>query len=199
MEVLKISDNKLKIMMSRQDMEKFGLRADKVDYNDAATRRSFFEIMDSVKNSHGFETEGDKILIQFYPSKDGGCELFVTKLGLLPQSSEKTISKSDRVTMLTTRRELYVFSNINNLIRAVKALGCNSDIKYSDVFYDEETEGGRYILEVMERGSGRGIFISELDLLLEFSERADNYIYPYITEHYKKLTQGDAIEQYSNY
>ena len=197
MEVLKISDSKLKIMMTKADMQKFGLRADKVDYNDAATRKSFFEIMDSIKASHGFETEGDKILIQFYPSKDGGCELFVTKLGLLPSSSEKTISKSDRVTMLTTRRGLYVFSDFETLVRAVKTLGYNSDIKYSDVFYDNETEGGRYILEIMERGSGRGIFFSDLDLLLEFSEKADNYIYPYVTEHYKKLTDGDAIEFYS--
>ena len=199
MEVLKISDSKLKIMLTRADMQKYGLSADKVDYNNAATRRSFFEILDSIKTSHGFDTEGDKILIQFYPSKDGGCELFVTKLGLLPTSSERIISKSDRIAMLTTRRDLYIFSNIDDLVKAIKILGFNEAVKYSDVFYDGESEPGRYILEVMERGSGRGIFISELDLLLEFSERADNYIYPYITEHCKKLTDGNAFEIFSMY
>lgn len=199
MEVLKISDSKLKIMLTRSDMQKYGLRADKVDYNDAATRKSFFAVLDDVKLSHGFETEGDKILIQFYPSKDGGCELFVTKLGLLPAASERAMSKSDRITMLTTRRELYVFTRLQDLVNGIKALGYSEEIKHSDVFYDRESAGGRYILEIMGRGAGRAIFISELDILLEFSEKADISLFPYVTEHYERLTEGNAIEVFSRF
>ena len=89
MEILKISDSKLKIMLTADDMKKYRLSRDSVDYNDAKTRRSFSEILSYVKSTHGFNTERDKVLIQFYPSKDGGSELFVTKLGLLPPSSER--------------------------------------------------------------------------------------------------------------
>ena len=92
MEVLKITDSKLKIMLSVEDMKKYRLTKDSVDYNDAKTRKSFFDILNQVKLSHGFNVERDKVLIQFYPSKDGSSELFVTKLGILPPSSEKAIS-----------------------------------------------------------------------------------------------------------
>lgn len=195
MEVLKISDSKLKVMLTREDMHKYSLRAESIDYNNASTRKSFFEILDTIKSTHGFDTEGDKVLIQFYPSKDGGCELFITKLGLLPPSSERSIARSDRVTMLATRRMLYKFLRLSDLIRAVKLLK-NGDAKYSDVFYDElgSGRGGDYYLEVMERGVSRGGAISVFDLLLEYADKVDKIFYPYITEHCKRLTQGNAIE-----
>ena len=80
MDVLKISDTKVKIMLTRADVKKFKLDAEKVDYNDAKTRNSIWELLDHVKKHHGWSCENNKLLIQFYPSKDGGAELFVTKL-----------------------------------------------------------------------------------------------------------------------
>ena len=83
MEVLKINENKIKIMLSPEDMKNFRLTASELDYNDSMTRQKVFKILEQVKKKHGFDHEGDKLLIQFYPSRDGGSELFVTKLGLL--------------------------------------------------------------------------------------------------------------------
>ena len=194
MEVLKISDSKLKIMLTRADMQKFNLKADNIDYNDTSVKRSFWEILDKVKQTHSFDTEGDKVLIQFYPSKDGGCELFVTKLGLLPTASERAISKSDRVTMLATRRLIYKFSDLRSLLLGIRQIAAKKNAKYSEVFVDES---GEYYLEIMERGAGKCVYLSEFEHLLEFSERVDRAFYPYITEHCKKLTSGNAIELFT--
>ena len=38
LDVLKISDTKVKIMLTRADVKKFKLDAEKVDYNDAKTK-----------------------------------------------------------------------------------------------------------------------------------------------------------------
>lgn len=193
MEVLKISEGKLKIMLTKSDMQKFGLNCADIDYNDQKTKKSFFEILDLVKSTHGFDTEGDKVLIQFYPSKDGGCELFVTKLGLIPPASEKSLSRSDKVTMLSTKREVFRFERREDLALAAKLIIQDGQRKYSEVFF--ERERGIYYLEIMERVSASG-GMSPFDRVLEFGERMDASLFPYITEHCEKLTAGSGIEDF---
>ena len=76
MEFLVVSKSKLKIMMSRDDMKKYGIDGEDIDYDNPKIRRSFWKILDEAKERCGFEASGDKVLIQYYPSKDGG-EIFV--------------------------------------------------------------------------------------------------------------------------
>ena len=192
MEVLKINDSKLKLMLNASDMKSFGLSAENIDYNNAGVRKSFFKILDSVKQTHGFEAEGDKLLIQYYPDKEGGCELFVTKLGLLPPSAERAISRSDRITLLQARRVMYRFSEFDSLLSAAKLFLGESD-KESDVYLDEN---GEYYLEIIERGSGR-ILHTECSRLIEFAKQVPQSSYPYILEHCERLTDKDAIEKLS--
>ncbi len=191
MEVLKISDSKLKLMLTKEDMRDFGLVSEHVDYNDSAVRRSFFKILDSVKDSHGFDAEGDKLLIQYYPSRDGGCELFVTKLGILPLEAERAISRSERVTLLRARRAIYKFESSDALLDAVRLIS-DSSVKTSDLY---RADDGGYYLDLVERGAGRGGSISEYVKLLEFSKSIPHTLFPYITEHCERLTEGDAIRQ----
>lgn len=191
MEVLKISDSKLKIMLTRQDMQRYRLNSDNIDYNDSRTKHSFWQILDAVKESHGFDTSGDKVLIQYYPSKDGGCELFVTKLGILPAASERTIAKSNRITMLEERRTVYRFEDFETMLIGARLIKNSSGIKYSDAFLGES---GEYYLEIFERGAAYAAGLCEFSRLLEFSVAVPPSKYPYITEHCEKLTDGTAVE-----
>ena len=190
MEILKITDSKLKIMLSAEDMKKYKLSRDSVDYNDAKTRRSFSEILSYVKSTHGFNTERDKVLIQFYPSKDGGSELFVTKLGLLSPASEKAIARSGRVTMLEAKRTLYLFDELPSLLRASALLGNGGAYKSSDVYL---SDGGEYYLELCERGNDGNIGNATAKIL-EFARAVPPSSFPYISEHCKRLTRGNALE-----
>jgi negative regulator of genetic competence, sporulation and motility len=83
MELIMISSSKLKIMLSSDDMAKYSLDAETADYDDTATRRAFWSILDDAKIRTGFNAAGDRVFIQLYPLKEGGCEMFVTKMGLL--------------------------------------------------------------------------------------------------------------------
>ena len=69
MEVLKISNTKIKIMLTKEDVEKYSLNVDDVDYNDPKTSGKVWRILDVVKKEHGFSSEGDKLLIQFSCSR----------------------------------------------------------------------------------------------------------------------------------
>ncbi len=83
MEWIRISQNKLKIMLSAEDARRYALDCKTADYADAVTRDAFREILTEVRAETGFDATEDKVYIQMYPSKEGGCELFVTKMGLL--------------------------------------------------------------------------------------------------------------------
>ncbi len=191
MDVLKISETKIKIMLSPSDVESYGLNPSLEDYGDKATRSKVWKILDYVKRHHGFDHDGDKLLIQFYPSRDGGAELFVTKLTAILPKNERAISKSNDVTMLEARRKIYRFPELSDLIKAAKIIKGRGCVGESELFFSEE-DG--YYLEIAERGSLRFGNICEFAILSEFSDYVPREKHPYITEHFKKLTSGNAIE-----
>ena len=194
MDVLKISNTKVKIMLSEDDIKKYALDIAEVDYNDTKTRGKVWKILDFIKKNHGFNFDGSKLLIQFYPSRDGGAELFVTKLSSLSKGNERFMSKSENVTMLDSKRTMYNFVNFTDLIQASKIINGAKSIKESELFYSD-SEG--YYLEITERGATRLGQICEFAILLEFATRTPDERIPYITEHCKKLTDGEAVEQLS--
>lgn len=81
MELIVISESKLKIMLTAPDMVHYELEAARMDCADAHTRAAFRHIFDDARAEIGFETQGERLFVQLYTSKEGGCEIFVTKLG----------------------------------------------------------------------------------------------------------------------
>jgi negative regulator of genetic competence, sporulation and motility len=81
MELIVISENKLKIMLTAPDMAHYELEGSRMDCADSHTRAAFRHIFRDVRAESGFDTEGERLLVQLYASKEGGCEIFITKLG----------------------------------------------------------------------------------------------------------------------
>ena len=80
MELIRISESKLKVMLSPEDMAHYAISCETIDYENTETRRAFWDILDIAKHQTGFDAARDKVYIQVYPSRTGGCELYVTKL-----------------------------------------------------------------------------------------------------------------------
>lgn len=78
MELILISNTKLKIMLDEDDMRKYSIGND-ADCVEPSTRRAIRSLLDCARDQIGFNTEGEEIFVQLYTSKHGGCELFVTK------------------------------------------------------------------------------------------------------------------------
>ncbi len=194
-DVLRINDSKIKIMLTKTDVHSFGLDTDTDDYNDTRIKKQVWEILDRVKCEYGFDHTAGKLLIQFYPSRDGGAELFVTLLNSLPKGREISISRSENVTMLDTRRRIYFFQSFRDLLQAARAVSHTKSIAHSELFWSRD-EG--YFLEIEERGSSRLGQICEFAILSEFAESVPPERYPYIAERSDKLTDGNAVELLSH-
>ena len=80
MEWIRIGDNKLKIMLSAQDARHYALNIDGSDQAPHTSGNSIRGILSDLLAETGFDAGEDKMYIQLYPSKDGGCELFITKI-----------------------------------------------------------------------------------------------------------------------
>ncbi len=95
MELILISDSKLKVMLSADDMRNYAFD----DMNTIHTKESFRSLMREAKSRCGFNALEGRVFVQLYRSRAGGCELFVTKLEgektevpFLPASSEPSES-----------------------------------------------------------------------------------------------------------
>lgn len=73
-----ISRTKLKVMLSAEDMKK--LDFDPCTGGDLSGRAAFRNILKEARDRCGFDAVGERVFVQYYPEKHGGCEMFVTKL-----------------------------------------------------------------------------------------------------------------------
>lgn len=78
MELIRISQTKLKIMLDSADMKHFEL--DSGSCIDISGREAFRNILKEARDRCGFDAVDEKVFVQYYPDKGGGCEMFVTKL-----------------------------------------------------------------------------------------------------------------------
>lgn len=187
-----IGESKIKIVLNETEAIKYSLDGTATDVGGPGARRSFWKILDLAKAEVGFDPAGDKILIQLYPLKTGGCELFVTKLGILSDSSARMVSKSDRIALLSKKNSIYSFDTLDNIISAAKAVKSQSgEISPSSDIY---TDGERYYLSIDEYGKGGEPV--EFPCILEFGTGLTAELYTYVSEHTKRLTDGDGIDRF---
>ena len=191
MEWIRISENKLKIMLTAEDARHYELNCEQADYADMRTRTAFREILTDVRRETDFEAIEDKVYIQMYPSKEGGCELFVTKTGLLLNEQEPTIpqaSKKEYTRPPRTRREnlqAFRFRDFSLLLAACRRLQV-IPLRQSSAFRDEN---GTWWLFLSGCEPQRLRFLSAY----AHEVRAD-LARLYLDEHGKAVCKKDATE-----
>lgn len=91
LDFLKINENKLKITLSAEDLSGWGLDAEDLDCADLRSRSLLRKLLRQAEREVGFLTERFRTLVQLYVSKDGGCELFVSRLAPKDSDSEEEL------------------------------------------------------------------------------------------------------------
>lgn len=190
MELIRISDCKLKVMLTPEDMERFELDTADMDYETRKTKRAFWEILDEVKQKCGFTVGTERVLVQVFPSGDGGCELFVTKLtGLSAREGEGSEPKRG-VTMVSARTGAYRFESFDRLLHVCRELSVRG--------YDLESaayagEGEEWYLFLQEQ-AGASTSFSELSFIGEYGERfCGSASLTRIREHGRCVIPRDAV------
>lgn len=214
MEYILINERKLKVMLESEDLDELSLSADQLDYSNPEAKRLFGDILGYAKDEFGFNTEGYRILLQLYPSKVGGCEIFITKLGILSSDGEgnnTTDKTAPSVTPYSEKKErsdikkkekkqrAYRFSHIDHLLFVCKKLLYDSFDGESQVWRDGR---GDWFL-ILSGDHPDEIFdllpLNELSFISEYghSENA-RAILLYLAEYGNLLYKSGAVEALGN-
>ncbi len=182
MEYIVLTDSKLKIILKDSEMNELGIVSPEPELDDPKLRRRLWKIVRSAESEAGFCVGSDKILIQFYPS-GSGCELLVTKLGLIPSGAEHAVVRSRRVALLSENTLLYKFGNAGSFLSVIRQASERLSECKMKAFYDQY---GNYFLSLTYRNLREGGVI-ESAFLSEYGERIPSDIIPYIEEHAEKF------------
>ena len=188
MELILINDKKLKIMLSPEDMREYEIDCDSVDYGNTETRRAFWSILDEAKHRTGFDAASERVYIQLYPSREGGCEMYVTKVGFLP-----TASRSAQSGMLRVAKErvlAYSFDCMELLLRVCRQLQFVDCAASSEAYLDVEGKCYLFVCGV------RGFSIPEcFGFITEFGDSEEpEGLRGYVNEHCRCICERDAIK-----
>ena len=146
MELIHIGEGKLKVMLTEADMALYALDTALSDGGGAEARRVVRDILDAAGAPLGFAAAQDKICIQIFRGRGGGCELFV--------SCAETGG---------TRRLLYAFETVSDLVRVCRLLAAQDFSGASAAYLGDD---GRLFLS-LEAACG-GKHPHALDFLAEY-------------------------------
>ena len=206
MELIIISDSKLKVTLTSDELSDFSLDADTLDYSNAETKKMFWDLLAHAKHAVGFCTDGHRVLVQLYPSKSGGCEMFITKLGLLPSncaSNEYALEHGEAKQVLHCKPShkkhsgdgrigVFGFDEISSLLSVCRRL---RDIGYDGNSSAYRCDKKRYHLFLDGLDTFSFMPPDEFTFITEYgkSEIAEAMSY-YIEEHAKPICDSNAVE-----
>ena len=167
MELIQIGANALKVTLTKEDMAYYAIEFERLDYENAETRRAIWSILDEAKRTIGFEAARDRLYIQAFRDKDGGCELFVRRAD--PEKSP------------SSRAALFRFAELRFLLTACAHL---QNCGYTDESRAFAGDDGAWYLMLAEKGdTGRFFYLAELGTALPYSEA-------FLAEHTSPLCEG---------
>lgn len=182
MEVLTIGKSKMKIVLGADEASEYGLSSSEEYKETPESRRKLWQILLKAREKQGIDPTGDKVLIQFYPSGFGELELFVTKLNLLPISSQGYVTASDRVTLFGRKRAYYGFECRELLEEAINSLEHHIPKNCLEASAYRGEYG--YALELYEYTRGEE---NEFLNLTELGERMPRETEYYLGEYFEKI------------
>ncbi len=196
MELIVISDAKLKVMLSAEDVRRYELGGNAVDGESPETKRVLREILDEVKAKTGFDASGERVLVQLYPSRGGGCELFVTKLGKFVSQkalpSAKPCEAAAGAAVYDLRPAVFAFGSLGDLLAVCRQLNRAGYALLSTAYAADD---GSFYLVLQER-SRTGNLPSRLAFVEEYGRRRRGTgELAYIKEHSLCIAASDAVSR----
>lgn len=207
MELIIINKSKLKIMLSADDMKKYGIDHVNIADDSFKVHTAFKNILSEIELETEFNTAEDRIFIQLYPSKDGGCEMFVSKMNHLSEEGNgketaamPTYKEQGIVQLKTAKRSAnskkdtltYCFEKIEWLICACRELSKRGFSGESFAYKDKEGRYYLFISPVFKESEKSGI---PFDFLSEFGDAENTDCTAlYINENGKCICGENAVE-----
>jgi adapter protein MecA 1/2 len=200
MNIEKLNPEKLRIVLSHDDLKKYNLDYISISSESAATRLLVTDILIDAKNIAGFSAKNSKLLIEVLPGKNNGCVLYLTKIPLNVQAKYKIKANQQSLNLsaLLQNQNDYILS-CNCLDDTINAINCFAN--YPDIpllkseLYDFN---GQYhlIFSPVYVGTDKQRLCSLLSLLSEYgqTQKTNPLHEALLTEHGNPISGNRAVE-----
>ena len=200
MELIRISDRKLKIMLTPLDMCHFELNPEHFGEDSAQMHRSFRLLLSEVRKQTDFNADDSHLSVQYFPSREGGCEMFICNLQdadeghALPPSvppPSPDIHPRKKRNGSFRRDCAYRFARLDHLLAVCRRLSGHTCICESSVFRDE---GGDYFLFLTLLAASPYATPEEIGFITEYGTQENApHLLLYIREHATAVCQKGAV------
>ena len=197
MELIRISDSKLKIMLTPMDMRQFELSSDNFYDDSEKMHRSFRRLFDEVKRQSGFEADDHRISVQYFPSREGGCEMFISNLSGDREKTSCALTPTPGMHPVTRTRGsfcrsfAYRFDGLEELLSVCRRLLPMDYISASSAYRDD---AGRYYLFLSTFASSPFATPEELYFVVEYGSLENaSQLRLYLSEHGMVICAEDAV------
>lgn len=181
MEIVRINEKKLKLTLDEEDVKRYGVDVSRLDYTDTETRKVLWNLLDEAHVRTGFNAASDRVLIETFPGRRGGCEIYVTLL------CEGGKQKGRRHVAYRFTKETYLRSAARLLLHNTRVL---ASVLYRD------PEGVPVLFLTLTGAEGKEPPLSSLSFLEEYGEKRQGELYAsYVKEYGKEIFSHDAIEK----
>lgn len=179
MELIVISDTKLKVIMTSEEMRRY---MSEEDDEEEPSRAMIERLLREVERRSGVELSHRRVLLQLWRDRSGGGELYITIL-----HSEDTQGREEGRAMQKSR-SIYAFEGLDRLTAACRVLSDGGYRGTSDAYHGED---GTWYLSVTGEEDGEEPCI--LDILAEFGSRRSGALLWLLAEHGCAVARGDAV------
>ena len=136
MELIRISSCKLKVMLTAHDVER--LHLDPENDEGEELHRSFRLLLQEIKEESGFDAGGNELSIQYFPSREGGCEMFISHLSETDSDALRDAPQMPREIAGFHKEYAFRFPEMEALLAACKRLSTMGYIGESQAYIDEK-------------------------------------------------------------
>lgn len=190
-----INSEKIKIMLSHDDMARYDIQIYSLSNTENAIKETFREVLSEIREQTGFDTLSGRALMQVYPAKDGGCEIYITKfpgdvadLGGIT-STENHLGRPKR----RFKNVIFVFETLADTMDACKVINSNGYSRKSSLFRD--VSGYYLIIENEIRPKNAP---DELAKIYDYGKKvAGKVTEAYIREHMETVISQNAVDALS--
>ena len=197
MELIRISDSKLKIMLTPMDMRQFELCADNFYDDSEKMHHSFRLLLDEVRRQSGFEADDHRISVQYFPSREGGCEMFISNLSQKKNTASCALTPAQEIKPVTRTRGsfcrsfAYRFEGLDELLSVCHRLLPMDYINESSAYRDD---GGHYYLFINTFAASPFATPEEFYFIVEYGSLENaSQLRLYLAEHGAVVCAEDAV------
>ena len=177
---------RLKVTLNQEDLKRWDLTYDQLDYQNDKTRRVLWNLLKNAGSITGFEPNMGKLLIEVFPAPKEGCVIYFTQL------DDTRSDAPSRVRLKRPRMKpvVYCFDDSDAMLCAMEQLfSYSAQIEESYVY---ELAGSYRLIALVD--DLRGDWIHEV--LSEFGQPSctNRTAQAYIREHGRLLCGPHAVE-----